>query len=199
MDADVFRVVETPNNGSFQWQRYTFEHGYDDALENGTTASGCNFTIRLKVWAEVAYSNYFTIITYNDDIPSPGNGTPNGSGTVEPTGQPTPGKSSGVSTTTLAVAVAVPIVALIAMFAAVLFFGIRKDWFVRRKYAVAQGNDADLGALPSRGPAEKRQDTMGAAPIGDWYHTKLHAQDMPYQMDRVQRHEVPGDEGRRQW
>lgn len=58
-------VASAPNSGEYTWRGQEFnsplvyEYGYG-------APSGCNYSIELKVWTDVVYSGYFTIVNPSD-------------------------------------------------------------------------------------------------------------------------------------
>lgn len=56
----------TPNNGSFRWYARD-ANGFDPTLSYGRMDSACNYTLELKIWSEVAYSSFFTIVNLKKD------------------------------------------------------------------------------------------------------------------------------------
>lgn len=65
------------NNGSYTWRG----NSYDSALVYGFSygsPSGCNYSIELKVWTDVVYSPYFTIINPEDGGLEPASQCPSG-------------------------------------------------------------------------------------------------------------------------
>ncbi|KAM0719787.1 hypothetical protein Q7P37_003921 [Cladosporium fusiforme] len=55
-----------PNTGSYAWKGETFDSSLVYNYGYGAP-SGCNYSIELKVWTDVVYSGYFTIINPKDD------------------------------------------------------------------------------------------------------------------------------------
>ena len=156
------------NDGSYTWV------GSDSAsLASGDGPSlartGCNYTMRLLVDGLVAYSQYFTIINEADG-PVPNEATcPVERGVARPQFADTTtnsttivddealsgnGSGGGISTSTLAVAIVVPIVVLLILFGLLLWFGIRRGWFV--KLANRRNNNAHLTHENTAGLAQSQ-------------------------------------------
>jgi len=58
-------IANAPNNGSYTWRGNYYGSSLDYGFSDGTP-SGCNYSIELKVWTDVVYSPYFTIINPKD-------------------------------------------------------------------------------------------------------------------------------------
>lgn len=186
-------------------------------------AHGVQLYVRLILGDLVAYSQYFTIINEDDGpildsatcpvergIARPqfanntdpedrnGDGT-GGDGSGSPSGSN--GGKGGISTSTLAVAIVVPIVVLLILFGLLLWFGIRRGWFV--KLANKQGhhsylthdNTAGFGqsqsqSQPTNIATEKRYEAVPT-------HSEpreLHADHRPWEAEVRPVHQLEGDE-----
>jgi len=100
----------------------------------------------------------------------------------------------GVSTTTLGVAVAVPVVVLLVAFGVILWLGRRKGWFVRRSSPAAQdGATAEkLGFVTHDGGDKSFRNGNDPAYASV---RELHADDRPYQLESSPVHELQGGDG----
>lgn len=214
-----------PNNGSYIWD------GSDSvSLESGTdpwlARTACNYTVRLSVDGLVAYSQYFTIIN-EDDGPIPDSATcpieqgiarpqfadADATGTVlgsqdaasegsDPSTSDSNGSSGGgISTSTLAVAIVIPIVVLLVLFGLIIWFGIRRGWFVRIANRRG-GNDTHLTHENTAGLAQqshtippvvagKKQEMASeyAAPPRE-----LHSDHRAWEAEGTEVHQLEGDE-----
>lgn len=94
--------------------------------------------------------------------------------------------SSGVSTTTLAVAVAVSIVVLLLAFGGIIWFGIQRGWFVK-KTAARDGSTVD-----KNGVATTQHDGSDKPTGGNGEVRELHADHRPHQLDYSPVHELQG-------
>ena len=201
--------------------------------------TACNYTVRLSVDGLVAYSQYFTIIN-EDDGPVPdsatcpiergvsrpqidGNSTVLGSEEASSTSESgntgssgsSSGGGGGISTSTLAVAIVIPIVVLLVAFALLLWFGIRRGWFVKLAHKRASKghlrheNTAGFGGgpniaqqsarypmSPSTVAAEKRGEVV--SPMSPGYGggqlQELHGEFRAWEAEGRQVHQLEGDE-----
>nr|OQO21891.1 hypothetical protein B0A51_10983 [Rachicladosporium sp. CCFEE 5018] len=106
--SDLLTInASTVNNGSYSWTANSYSSGLVAGYSSYSLSSGCNYSIALKVWTDVAYSGYFTVINPEDGglnttsvCPTPGTGpsgaTISGSGMSSPSASST---SAGASTT----------------------------------------------------------------------------------------------------
>ena len=79
-------TASAPNNGSYTWRGDKF----DSALVSGYThgaLSGCNYSIELKVWTNVIYSDYFTVINPDDGGLESSSECPSADAAIGPTNQ----------------------------------------------------------------------------------------------------------------
>jgi hypothetical protein len=58
-------IANASNNGSYTWRGNYYGSSLDYGFSDGTP-SGCDYSIQLKVWTDVVYSPYFTIINPKD-------------------------------------------------------------------------------------------------------------------------------------
>ena len=80
------QLASAPNTGSYTWRGDEF----DSALVFGYgygALSGCNYSIELKAWTDVVYSNYFTVISPNDGGLAAGAECPEGDAAAGPKSQ----------------------------------------------------------------------------------------------------------------
>nr|OQO31642.1 hypothetical protein B0A51_01132 [Rachicladosporium sp. CCFEE 5018] len=106
--SDLLTInASTVNNGSYSWTSNSYSSGLVAGYSSYSLSSGCNYSIALKVWTDVTYSGYFTVINPEDGglnttsvCPTPGTGPSggaiSGSGTNSPAASST---SAGASTT----------------------------------------------------------------------------------------------------
>lgn len=198
--------------------------GEDDWLAR----TACNYTIRLSVDGLVAYSQYFTIVN-GADGPVPDSATcPIEQGTSRPqfadgatstvlgsedavAGDSTGnnGGGGGISTSTLAVAIVIPIVVLLIIFGLLLWFGIRRGWFVKlankrsKNSHLTHDNTVGLGDPRFQVPGQQDQYTSPVAEKKDDYSAvpshaappqELHADYRPWEAEGAQVHQLEGDE-----
>lgn len=58
-------LASAPNSGSYTWRGDVFNSALVYNYGYGAP-SGCNYSIELKVWTDVVYSGYFTMINAQD-------------------------------------------------------------------------------------------------------------------------------------
>ncbi|KAK6442961.1 hypothetical protein LTR95_000839 [Oleoguttula sp. CCFEE 5521] len=95
--SDLLTInASTVNNGSYSWTSNSYSSGLVAGYSSYSLSSGCNYSIALKVWTDVAYSGYFTVINPEDGglnttsvCPNPGTG-PSGATTsgTDPSSMP---------------------------------------------------------------------------------------------------------------
>jgi hypothetical protein len=68
MADEICSPASTPNDDSLIWYGDIAPGGCGAPLRTSCypAPSGCNYSIELKVWDQVAYSGYFTIINPDD-------------------------------------------------------------------------------------------------------------------------------------
>ncbi|KAI7473772.1 hypothetical protein KC351_g10928 [Hortaea werneckii] len=219
--VDSLELVETvnasaPNNGSYTWYEDFGNILYYSvgSTRNYGAASGCNYTFSLKLWQNVYYSPYFTIIKPVDGgIPSnatcPHNlgierprvdeayptirptqsqsegtsGSTTSSGSISTGGEEAPkANTPTVPVSTLAIAVAVPIAALLTAFILFIWLAFHKGWFRRRSH----------GEIPPEEIVEEKhqqESRLHGGPL----ESELHGRSRPYEGDGTQVYEIYSD------
>jgi hypothetical protein len=74
---NLYPAANAPNNGSYTWRGNYYGSALDYGFSDGTP-SGCDYSIQLKVWTDIVYSPYFTIINPKDGGLDPASQCPSG-------------------------------------------------------------------------------------------------------------------------
>jgi hypothetical protein len=206
--------------------------------------SACNYTLEFKIWSEVSYSSYFTIVNLEKDggikagawcpidhgVTKVSNGTckytwnftqqqspgltkgatdlaaaeDNLSATLSLSSAPTSSSrptnsssSNGITSTTLALAVVLPVIFLLAIFAFTLLFGVRqKRWFLpaaTRKRCQAETEEL-MEAPHTKGSVVISTEDGGVAQAEKPTEMDGIDQRVQYQADGTEIYQLMGDE-----